>query len=195
MNERHATIALAAVFLCGLLAASALAADGAAIDWWVLAGGGAPSTGGSVALNDTLGQPIIGPSSGGSVALQAGYWSGSAGPTAVTLASFTATARDGAIALAWETISEIDLLGFHLYRQAAEGELVRLNAALLPCQHPGSPAGGSYEFVDTAVSPGLTYLYWLEAVDLHGAAARHGPIWATASIPPAYRILLPLVSR
>jgi len=35
---------------------------------------GGPSSGGSVALNDTLGQPVIGPSSSGDVGLNAGYW-------------------------------------------------------------------------------------------------------------------------
>lgn len=54
--------------------------SGPAIDWWVLAGGGAPATGeeGRVVLNDTLGQPIVGPSSsaGGQIALNAGYWNG-----------------------------------------------------------------------------------------------------------------------
>jgi hypothetical protein len=193
MNERHATIALAAVFLCGLLAAGALAQSGAAIDWWVLAGGGAPSTGGSVALDDTLGQPIIGPASGGNIALEAGYWSGALPPTAVMLASFTATRRDGAIAVAWETASETALEGFHVYRQATEGELVRLNEALIPCQKPGSPAGASYEFVDEAVVPGVTYWYWLDVVDNHSGATRHGPVMATVPAGPAHRIYLPLV--
>jgi uncharacterized repeat protein (TIGR01451 family) len=45
-----------------------------AIDWWVFGSGGAPSSGGAVAMADTLGQPVIGPSSGGAVALHAGYW-------------------------------------------------------------------------------------------------------------------------
>ena len=43
-------------------------------DWWVISGGGAPSSGGNVTLNDTLGQPIVGPAGGGSTALNAGYW-------------------------------------------------------------------------------------------------------------------------
>lgn len=45
-----------------------------AIDWWVISGGGGPSSGTGVMLNDTLGQPVIGPSGDGSIALSAGYW-------------------------------------------------------------------------------------------------------------------------
>lgn len=79
---------LVVVLLIGLLLAvallyghSALAqGSGPAVDWWVIAGGGASSngSGGDVVLQDTLGQPIVGPSSGdgGQVTLSAGYWAG-----------------------------------------------------------------------------------------------------------------------
>jgi predicted outer membrane repeat protein len=94
-----------------------------------------------------------------------------------------------------DSIAEVDLGGFHLYHQAAEGELVRLNAALIPGQNPGSPVGAVYEFLDKAVEPGLTYSYWLEAVDTHGQATRHGPV--SVQVPPGgqYRIYLPLVDN
>ncbi len=63
---------LAALLLTGL----ALAASGPAVNWQVMAEGGAPSSGGNITLNDTLGQPIVGDSAGGNVSLGAGYWSG-----------------------------------------------------------------------------------------------------------------------
>ena len=51
-----------------------------AINRWVIsAGGGSADRAGGVAMNGTLGQPIIGPASGGSVSLRAGYWHGGAG--------------------------------------------------------------------------------------------------------------------
>jgi hypothetical protein len=192
MNKRTIRILLAILGILGL-AGAALAQGGTpAIDWWVLAGGGAPASGGTIVLNDTLGQPIVGSSSGGDVALGAGYWYGSSNPTAVELAWFAATARDGAVVLAWETASEIDLLGFHVYRaEAVDGRRTRLNEALLPGQAPGSPVGAVYEFVDDAVAPGVTYWYWLADVDTHGAATLHGPVSASKG----YSIYLPLLSR
>jgi len=48
-----------------------------AVEWWVIAGGGGPtSNGGSVTLNATLGQPIASTClNSGDVRLQSGYWS------------------------------------------------------------------------------------------------------------------------
>ena len=75
MNKRL-SIALAGLLCCLLVVGGALAQGAATIDWWVIASGGAPSSGGKVTLNDTLGQPVIGPSSSGNVWLGAGYWGG-----------------------------------------------------------------------------------------------------------------------
>jgi hypothetical protein len=73
--NRQLTTGLAAL-LALLLVVGGVGAlgSGPAVDWWVISGGGAPSSGGNVALNDTLGQPVIGPASGGNVTLHAGYW-------------------------------------------------------------------------------------------------------------------------
>jgi hypothetical protein len=69
---------LGVALLCGLAlvlgAIVVLAQGSSAIEWWVIAGGGGPSGGSGVAVNDTLGQPVIGPSSSGDVGLSAGYW-------------------------------------------------------------------------------------------------------------------------
>jgi hypothetical protein len=78
MNKRHAIVPAAALLCCLVVAGAALAQGTATINRWVISSGGAPSSGGNVTLNDTLGQPIIGPSSGGNVSLGAGYWGGRA---------------------------------------------------------------------------------------------------------------------
>ncbi|MFN2165772.1 MAG: hypothetical protein ACK2U9_05885, partial [Anaerolineae bacterium] len=93
------------------------------------------------------------------------------------------------ICLDWETASELDNLGFNLYRQAAGGELVRLNIDLIPGQNPGSPMGAVYTWRDETAAPGVTYFYWLEAVDVYDMATRHGPVSATA----LHHVYLPLV--
>jgi hypothetical protein len=109
-------------------------------------------------------------------------------PTAVTLASFTATPLAESILLHWETASEIDTLGFHLYRaEAPEGQRTRLNGALIPGQAPGGPVGAVYEFVDETAVAGTTYHYWLEDVDLHGTTTLHGPV--SAGLGPLRRLL------
>ena len=74
MNKRLIAALAAALLLCLLVVGGTLAQGGPTSNRWVISGGGAPSSGGNVALNDTLGEPIIGPSSGGNVWLGAGYW-------------------------------------------------------------------------------------------------------------------------
>ena len=183
------------IIVLGLLAlatGAALAQGGEAIGWWVIAGGGATSTGGSVDIYDTLGQPVVGRSSNGSVALSAGYWYGVSVPTAVELVSFATAAQGGAILVTWETASEIDSLGFHLYRAgSADGTQARLNEVMIPSQSPGGSAGAAYRYVDAAVEPGVVYYYWLEDVDIRGAVTRHGPFRAQALLPPMHGKLVP----
>ncbi len=111
------------------------------------------------------------------------------GITAVDLASFTAEVAGPAIELKWQTVSEVDNLGFNLYRaESAGGPYTRLNAALIPGQLPGSPIGGTYNFLDTTALRGVTYYYWLEDVDLYGNTGLYGPV--TASLK-AYVNVLP----
>lgn len=98
-------------------------------------------------------------------------------PLAVMLASLTAAALEDAVLVQWETASEVDNLGFNLYRgPAATGPWTQLNAALIPSAAPGSGMGYSYDFLDRAVTAGFAYYYLLESIDLVGTAQQHGPI-------------------
>jgi hypothetical protein len=186
MNKRRVLI-LAAVLLAGLvLATGALAQETASIAWWVVAGGGGEASDAEVMVNSTLGQPIIGPASGDSISLGAGYWYGTEGPTAVTLASFTAAPQEGDILIAWETAIEIDTVGFNLYRaQSPDGPYVELNDTLIPSQAPGSVFGATYTWLDEDVQEGVTYYYKLEDVEVGGKRTMHGPINASAQVPTA----------
>ncbi len=74
-------LTLGAALLLGAAGVSsglAQSAGAALVNWWVIAGGGNPSSVGTVTINDTLGQPVIGASVSGAgrVALGAGYWPG-----------------------------------------------------------------------------------------------------------------------
>jgi hypothetical protein len=85
-------------------------------------------------------------------------------PSAVTLSAFSADAQPRAIRLNWETVAELDLLGFNLYRsESANGPRQKLNAALITGKKPGQMAGAAYQFADT-VPAGRQYYYWLEVV-------------------------------
>jgi hypothetical protein len=99
--------------------------------------------------------------------------------TAVSLASFGARGYESAVLVEWETASELDNLGFHLYRGAsADGPWTKLNASIIPGLG-SSPEGKQYRWVDGGLSNGTTYFYRLEDVDRHGQVTSHGPVSAT----------------
>ncbi len=106
-------------------------------------------------------------------------------PTAVTLASFAVIPQEDAILATWETASELDNVGFNLYRSTAtDGPYTLLNATLIPPQNPGSVMGGYYEWLDTDVRPGVAYYYKLEDIDVKGVSTFHGPISTTVITAP-----------
>jgi hypothetical protein len=104
-------------------------------------------------------------------------------PTNVVISSFEATPSGRANRLQWETVSEVDLLGFNLYRASSvDGPRTQVNEDLIPTQaNPGSPVGAVYTYNDLPMGEGGTYFYWLEYVDIDGTTALHGPIQATRS--------------
>ena len=100
-------------------------------------------------------------------------------PTAVELAAFEATAQNNGVLLTWETASEIDNLGFNLYRADSQvGQLVKINANLIASQNLGGAVGAAYSFLDESAVPGTTYYYWLEDIDASGTATKNGPVAA-----------------
>lgn len=89
--------------------------------------------------------------------------------------------RQGRVVVEWSTASELDTVGFNVYRSASADRVgQRVNAQLIPAS-ADSLTGGDYQFVDTTVSPGQTYYYWLEDVDVSGNVGRNGPIEARAA--------------
>src|SRR5262249_44731956 len=72
-------------------------------------------------------------------------------PTAVELQSFSASGAAGAVDLAWTTASELDNLGFNVYRAAsADGPYERLTPALVPGLG-SSPVGKAYRYRDSGL--------------------------------------------
>src|SRR5262249_41450773 len=101
----------------------------------------------------------------------------------VTLQSFTAVGRDQAVDLSWTTASELNNLGFNLYRaDAAAGPYARITSSLIPGLG-SSPTGQSYAYRDSGLVNGRTYYYQLEDVETTGRTTRHGPVSATTTAP------------
>jgi len=99
--------------------------------------------------------------------------------TAVELAAFNAVAQDSGVMLNWETATELDNLGFNIYRADSQvGEMNKINPSLIPSKDPGSTVGAAYSFLDESAVAGATYYYWLEDVDVAGAAEMNGPVSA-----------------
>ena len=99
----------------------------------------------------------------------------------VDLTAFFTQAAKESILITWETASEIDNAGFHLWRSDAEnGEYLRITEDLIPAD--GGPTwGASYTYEDFDVKPNLTYYYKLEDIAYNGVSAFHGPVSATLS--------------
>jgi uncharacterized repeat protein (TIGR01451 family) len=116
-------------------------------------------------------------------------------PTAVQLSSFHAQTRaGGGVLLEWRTREEVHNLGFHIYREDAQGRhqldpsLIAGGALLLRGGQPGHPAR-TYQWIDPQGGSGSSYI--LEDVDLNGIRNTHGPVTPdsnvsdTASYSPA----------
>jgi hypothetical protein len=99
---------------------------------------------------------------------------------AVDLASFEASCQAGEAQIRWQTVSELDNLGFNLLRStSAEGEGQPLNSDLIMSQAPGSGSGALYEWLDGEVEAGTTYYYSLQDINVGGTISPHGPLSAT----------------
>ncbi len=101
--------------------------------------------------------------------------------TEVALVSFEARGVDSAVALTWETASELSNLGFHLYRASElEGPYARITERAIPGLG-SSPVGAKYSYRDSGLENGATYFYRLEDIETNGKTTLHGPVSATPS--------------
>ena len=98
--------------------------------------------------------------------------------TAVKLSAFSARPFSGAVRVEWETASELENLGFHVYRGlSGSGPWTRLNGSLI--SGLGSSAvGRSYSWLDSGLTNGVRYFYRLEDVDTRSKVTSHGPVSA-----------------
>jgi hypothetical protein len=127
-----------------------------------------------------------------------GFWGA---PLAAADPFLAAAARGEVIAVTWQTQTEIDVVGFNIFRAGAEGgSWTKINAELIASQAPGGAVGNFYQFLDISVEPGITYYYHLEVVFSSGGGAMYGPVPAMVPVsqPDAlmpYRVLFPIAFR
>ena len=96
-------------------------------------------------------------------------------PTSVSLAGFSAAPAPEGVAVAWETVAELNAAGFNVLRKAGDGELTVLNGELIFAQYAGANQGAAYSFLDTNLADGpLTYV--LEVVRLDGSVEIIGEV-------------------
>ena len=101
----------------------------------------------------------------------------------VVLTTFVAVAGDARVTLKWETQSEMNNLGFEIWRSVSqEGPYHLLSSYVNNPDLRGqfnSNAPSTYVYVDELVVNNRTYWYRLVDVDVNGVRTVHGPISAT----------------
>jgi|GEM_PF-2800609 len=98
---------------------------------------------------------------------------GISAPTAATLTKFTAkwNTRKQVAQVKWETGTELNVLGFNVWRRFGTGDWRLENKERIAAEHVGEVEGARYTFVDKKVKPGNTYQYKLEVVLANGTSA------------------------
>ena len=115
----------------------------------------------------------------------------------VSLIDFSAQIVANGVALTWQTASEVDNLGFNIYRAREKPENFSMISSY-KTNHElaglgNSSVGKTYSFIDTTqLAAGSRYFYLLEDVSLNGSREKHGPVSVTvpAGIVPTTITLL-----
>lgn len=93
--------------------------------------------------------------------------------TAVHLLSFDARFDNGIVLISWKTGAEVNTIGFNIIRDDGNSRIY-INPSLIPASF--RPEGSSYSYMDTSLSPGATYYYYLEEVERNGNKNLYGPV-------------------
>lgn len=93
-------------------------------------------------------------------------------PLAATFRGLSARRTAKGTLVTWQTASEVDVLGFHVYRQV-NGRRVRVSDRLIAVR--GRTSGARYSFLDRRARRDRSARYWIQVVGLDGSRTWHGP--------------------
>ncbi len=111
-----------------------------------------------------------------------GMWEISLAPTLAKVVDINASRfDDGRVLVEWQTGSEVNNLGFNIYREQ-DGQRIRVTpqlvagAALVTGAGRSLLSGHTYQWADIPPANARKVSYWLEDVDLNGQSSWTGPI-------------------
>jgi len=104
-------------------------------------------------------------------------------PTLIELDQLSAVSQKDSIVISWRTLSEIDTVGFYLWRSESkdsgskdnDGEYIRVNPGIIGAEG-GATLGAEYVYRDDTAEAGVRYYYKLEEIDTKGTSTFHGPV-------------------
>jgi Leucine-rich repeat (LRR) protein len=116
------------------------------------------------------------------------------GPLPIEFSAFSGVSTPDGVRLRWRIQSEMNNLGFHVYRSSAsDGEYVRVTSTIIKgCGTDATPH--DYSFLDETVQEGHTYWYVIEDVDFSGVTGRSHPIQVTFQRKESYAKVFPAKS-
>jgi hypothetical protein len=107
----------------------------------------------------------------------------------VTTSVFTATPADKGVVVKWRTESELNNLGFDVYRsESLDGTFIKVNQTRIPgAGTDGTPH--SYRFIDENVEVGNTYYYYIEDISYDGLRNRSHTIRVTVDVTGKLKVV------
>lgn len=115
---------------------------------------------------------------------------GTGAPTACKLEGFQAARSDDGVVLEWRTGYEVNNVGFNVYRQGSDGEMVKLTkhmvagSGLMVRKNTALTSGLSYYWSDPDTKKGDHPQYWLEDLDADGHTSWNGPFIINEALVP-----------
>jgi uncharacterized repeat protein (TIGR01451 family) len=115
-------------------------------------------------------------------------------PTAITLLRFDATKVGDAVQLDWATGSELNTMGFRVYRSASTSFAAAKDVTGLIIAQGNGLSGAEYRWTDEG-GAAASYHYWLVEIALDGTRTTYGPVSVAAQPQQGFMLYLPVVRR